>query len=167
MKKVLTILGIFILITGVIYSDILLDYIIKYEAKELKEFPFAPSLGDCRIQAVQKAYKLGNAEILFFETRNNTIHAITIDNKNLVYDLSASAKKYDKIDFDGIPKNEYIKLSPIDKQKIVYKISLKNKKIIPSTEYMNKKYNADTYKNYVSIFIQELVLKDNNALDDE
>ncbi len=162
-KTFIIIIGMFILSMGVIKIDKLLDYTIKYEARELKEFPFILSEGDCRIQAVHKAYKLGNATILFYETKDETIHAIAIDNQNLVYDLSASAKEYKKIDFNGIPKSEYIKYSPINKSKVIYKISLKGKKIIPTTEYINKKYNTTEYKNYVSIFIKEKTLKDNKT----
>lgn len=142
------------------------NYMIEYEAKNLKEFPYIfKSAGNCRVQATNKALELNNSKIIFYKTNKGSFHTIALDDKDLVYDLSDSAKKYNETGFNGIPRKEYEKLSPI--KEIIYQVNLKNKKIV--SEYLNPKYNSKAieYKNYVIVFIKERLYQDNKTLEDE
>jgi len=153
------VLIIFILgITLIINSNKLVDWTIEYEAKNGKEFPIPfLSAGDCRVKAVEKAYELKNATIIFI--KNKYIHTIAIDKNETVYDLSDSAinyqEKHKDVNFNGMKLTIYKTYISLDN--VIYQVDLKDKKIMSDTEVLSKDNSskASEYQNYVSVFIKE------------
>jgi len=149
---------IIIVITSTIYSNIFVDWMIEYEAKNGKEFPIPfLSAGNCRVKAVEKAYELKNATIMFI--KNKYIHTIAIDENETVYDLSDSAinyqEKHKDVNFNGMKLTIYKTYISLDN--IIYQVDLKDKKIMSGTEvlFQDSASKASVYQNYVSVFIKE------------
>ena len=168
MKKLLLTIGVFLILLAlsvlVMNSDRLIDWTIKYEAKSGKEFPIPfVSAGNCRVKAVEKAYELKNATIMFI--KNKSIHTIAIDENKTVYDLSDSAinyqEKHKDINLNGMKLAIYKTYVSLDN--IIYQVDLKDKKIMSSTEVLSQDSDskASVYQNYVSVFIKEKSMERN------
>lgn len=130
------------------------DLLTIYEAKTGNESP-VHSAGDCRIRAMEEAIKLKDANVSFFITKDldEPIHAIAIDNNNIVYDESKSAKDAEK-EGKKVNRISYTEYSQSYIKEEIFSVRINNLNKIANTVVKKPQdNNADEAEHYVNVFL--------------
>ena len=122
------------------------------EALSNKEVIKNFSAGDCRIVNTDKVYKLKDANLTFYKTKEGTTHVVVFDKYGKHHDLSKSFKDLNKSSQEKINNLNFTNYSQKYIDSKYFTLELKKGKI--DKLYMNCYIDSIVYLYYACIFIK-------------